>query len=191
MLSLYSLCSDLCAIAPQAVDLIPNVMEPPHWQVTLDSSKTQSIFTDIQTRSDVGDTSGVVSLVNSLATTLNVISTTSSTTQTQSTNSSANQTVLTPQQEAAQRTAHRATMMATLKSLSLDGVKPLAKQQRAASMQAVLSSPSELTPSTMDDATDSIDALIASSGTDIAPGTPEKLLGCIGYALIGSQSQAQ
>eukprot|EP00966_Prymnesium_polylepis_P259193 5986899-Prymnesium_polylepis.1 len=77
--------------------------------------------------------------------------------------------------------------MATLNQMPLDGVQPLAKQQRAASMESVLSAPAELTGAAMDDAATSIDLLIDSSAADnVAEGTVEKLLGSIGLALAGT-----
>eukprot|EP00966_Prymnesium_polylepis_P005696 129821-Prymnesium_polylepis.2 len=89
-----------------------------------------------------------------------------------------------------QRIGLRTSLMSTLKSMSLEGATPLALQQRGASMQSVLSEPDELTAFAMDDATDTIEGIIgASSGENMASGTAEKLLGSIGFAMVGTQAQ--
>ncbi|KAL1503534.1 hypothetical protein AB1Y20_012013 [Prymnesium parvum] len=147
--------------------------------VVLDSNKSTAILSEIQTRFDVGDITGMTQLIDSLASSLNAV-------RDNGLSDTASQTLVPDQ-----RAQLRQSLIATLKALPLEGIRPLAKQQRAAVMQSLLQKPSELTTTALVDASAVVDALInASFSSGLAQGTAERLLGSIGCLIAGNQGES-
>ncbi|KAL1515191.1 hypothetical protein AB1Y20_004252 [Prymnesium parvum] len=108
----------------------------------LDSAKISSLLANLETLSELGDTSAQMQVVNSFANALNFVSA-SDDSPAQASSSA---------EQKKQRTALRDELLSLLQSVNLESASPLVLQQVAAALQTVVATPEEVSSEAADKA---------------------------------------
>ncbi|KAL3906631.1 MAG: hypothetical protein SGPRY_010479, partial [Prymnesium sp.] len=140
----------------------------------LDSSSSEPLLLEIETRQALGDSQGAVQLMDSLAITLN--------------------SQCSPREGSLGRglcSSLRGRLINSLESQLIEGISPLATQQRASSLSSLVSRPSELALDAMEKASLLVGELLRMSSAGVSSGTAAKLLGSISSLLDGTSGEAQ
>ncbi|KAL3924171.1 MAG: hypothetical protein SGPRY_003993, partial [Prymnesium sp.] len=143
-------------------------------QVTFDSSSIELMLLYIDTRIVLGDAPGAVQLMDSLSITLNSQC---------STRQGSSGPVLC--------SSLRGHVIDLLSSLSLEGINPLATQQRATMLNSLLRRSSELALHAMENAILYVGELLRVSSAGVSSGTAAKLLGSISSLLERTNGEAE
>ncbi|KAL3897937.1 MAG: hypothetical protein SGPRY_012947, partial [Prymnesium sp.] len=138
----------------------------------LDSSSSEPLLLEIETRNALGDTQGAVQMMDSLAITLN--------SQCFPSQGSVGQTLC---------SSLRGRLIDSLGSLFLEGISPLATQQRASLLRSLVSRPSELALDAMEKASVLVGEVLRVSTAGVSSGTAVKLIGSISSLLEGRSAE--
>ncbi|KAL3928713.1 MAG: hypothetical protein SGPRY_002275 [Prymnesium sp.] len=142
-------------------------------QAPLNWSSIEPLLLDIETRNALGDPTGAVQLIDSLAITLN--------SQCSASEGSAGEGFC---------SSLRGRLIDSLARQLMEGISLLAIQQRASSLSSLVSRPSELAIDAMEQASLLVGELLRVSRAGVSSGTAAKLLGSISSLLGGTSEDA-